>query len=255
MIVAGDLNFGGPGNASPGPHRHVVRVHRHVQPRERPALDEARRRVPALRQRELRRRHGRVQLPERRGLPGRNRQCLQHHARRAAERHRSARHGPVRSGPDRRYATTSRSNSGMRYEWHVTPTERDNRFVVFDAPTRVARARRRGSRQRSIGRTTGTSSRGSAWPGISHPTAGRCCAPPTRAAVDEPGTTAVRDTAGNPPFAAPLTAAGVDSARQRHRHDAARRARARHGRSAIPERVAAVVERQRAAAARAASWP
>ena len=22
---------------------------------------------------------------------------------------------------------------GMRYEWHVTPTERDNRFVVFDA--------------------------------------------------------------------------------------------------------------------------
>src|SRR6185295_12971008 len=27
-------------------------------------------------------------------------------------------------------------------------------------------------------------------------------------AADEPGTTAVRDTAGNPPFAAPLTASG-----------------------------------------------
>src|SRR4030095_2595213 len=24
---------------------------------------------------------------------------------------------------------------GLRYEWHVTPTERDNQFVVFDAPS------------------------------------------------------------------------------------------------------------------------
>src|SRR5262249_31561867 len=24
---------------------------------------------------------------------------------------------------------------GLRYEWHVTPTERDNQFVVFDAAT------------------------------------------------------------------------------------------------------------------------
>ena len=29
--------------------------------------------------------------------------------------------------------TPSRSSSGLRYEWHVTPTERDDRFVVFDA--------------------------------------------------------------------------------------------------------------------------
>ena len=34
---------------------------------------------------------------------------------------------------------------GLRYEWHVTPTERDNQFVVFDAVHRVAgpRGRRR----------------------------------------------------------------------------------------------------------------
>ncbi len=51
-------------------------------------------------------------------------------------------------------------------------------------------------------------------------------------AVDEPGTTAVRDTASNPPYGIPLTAAGVDSARQRDRRDAARRARAVHHRSA-----------------------
>ena len=114
-------------------------------------------------------------------------------------------------------ATALTLDLGLRYEWHVTPTERDNQFVVFDAATRVARARRRRRRRDLSRRTTRTSSRalGVAW--TPPPTAARWCAPPTARAVDEPGTTAVRDTAGNPPFAIPLTATGLDSAGERGR--------------------------------------
>ncbi len=99
---------------------------------------------------------------------------------------------------------------GMRYEWHVTPTERDNRFIVFDAPTaslvRVGVDRDRIYRQNNrnfeprLGLTWDITSDGRT---VVH-------AAYTRT-VDEPGTTAVRDTAGNPPFAAPLTASGAIS--------------------------------------------
>jgi len=96
---------------------------------------------------------------------------------------------------------------GLRYEWHVTPTERDNQFVVFDAPTaslvrvgldikRVYQQNNRNFEPRlgvawtlgDDGRTVVRAAYGSA--------------------VDEPSTTAVRDTPGNPPFAMPLTATG-----------------------------------------------
>ena len=40
--------------------------------------------------------------------------------------------GVVRAGPDRRPRPLT-LDLGLRYEWHVTPTERDNQFVVFDA--------------------------------------------------------------------------------------------------------------------------
>jgi hypothetical protein len=96
---------------------------------------------------------------------------------------------------------------GMRYEWHVTPTERDRRFVVFDAA--------RGSLVRvgvdvdQIYQQNDTNFEprlGVAWALSSD---GRTV---VRAAyartVDQPSTTVVRDTAGNPPFAAPLTASG-----------------------------------------------
>ncbi len=96
---------------------------------------------------------------------------------------------------------------GLRYEWHITPTERDNRFVVFDAATasllRVGVDVTRIYRQNAanLGPRAGI-----AW-NLSHD--GRTV---LRAAYgrafDEPGTTAVRDTAGNPPFAMPLTASG-----------------------------------------------
>jgi hypothetical protein len=96
---------------------------------------------------------------------------------------------------------------GLRYEWHVTPTERNDRFVVFDAVT--ASLLRVGidvdgiyaQNNRNLEPRVGV-----AWDVSS---AGRTV---VRAAygrgVDQPGTTAVRDTASNPPYGVPLTAAG-----------------------------------------------
>jgi Carboxypeptidase regulatory-like domain/TonB dependent receptor-like, beta-barrel len=97
---------------------------------------------------------------------------------------------------------------GMRYEWHVTPTERDNRFVVFDAASaslvRVGVDMNNGIYQQNnrnleprLGIAWSLSEDGRT---VVRAAYGR--------ATDEPGTTAVRDTAGNPPFAAPLTATG-----------------------------------------------
>jgi hypothetical protein len=96
---------------------------------------------------------------------------------------------------------------GMRYEWHVTPTERNDRFVVFDADS--ASLLRVGI---DLDEIYGQNNRnfeprvGVAWAVTSD---GRTVVRAAYArAVDQPGTTAVRDTAGNPPFATPLTAAG-----------------------------------------------
>jgi hypothetical protein len=96
---------------------------------------------------------------------------------------------------------------GLRYEWHVTPTEREHRFVVFDADS--ASLLRVGvdldeiyaQNNRNVEPRVGV-----AWAVTSD---GRTVVHAAYArAVDQPGTTAVRDTAGNPPFAAPLTASG-----------------------------------------------
>ena len=70
------------------------------------------------------------------GVPGRNGERVQHHARRAEES--SSTSAPWRcsfrtASP---FATDSALELGMRYEWHVTPTERDDRFIVFDARRR-----------------------------------------------------------------------------------------------------------------------
>jgi hypothetical protein len=97
---------------------------------------------------------------------------------------------------------------GLRYEWHVTPTERDDQFVVFDAGSasllrvgvdvpRIYQQNNRNFEPRL----------GVAWD------ASRTGRTVVRAAyglaVDEPGTTAVRDTTGNPPFATPLVTSGA----------------------------------------------
>jgi hypothetical protein len=95
----------------------------------------------------------------------------------------------------------------MRHEWHVTPTERNDRFVVFDTnsasllPVGVGLDEIYAQNDRNFEPRVGV-----AWAVGSD---GRTVVRAAYArAVDQPGTTAVRDTAGNPPFAAPLTAAG-----------------------------------------------
>lgn len=96
---------------------------------------------------------------------------------------------------------------GMRYEWHVTPVERDDQFVVFDADTaslvRVGVDVGKIYRQNSLNFEPRV---GIVWtPSADGRTVVRAA---YGTAVDQPGTTAVRDTAGNPPFAVPLTGAG-----------------------------------------------
>jgi hypothetical protein len=97
---------------------------------------------------------------------------------------------------------------GLRYEWHMTPTERDNQFVVFDAAT--ASLVRVGVDVDKIYRENDDNIEprlGLAW------TVGDDGRTVVRAAfgsaVDQPGTTAVNGTAGNPPFATPLSATGA----------------------------------------------
>jgi len=101
-----------------------------------------------------------------------------------------------------------RFDLGLRYEWHVTPVERDERFVIFDTAT--------ASLQRVVDDGPGIYRQNNAnieprlgftW---SLTDDGRTV---LRAAyghsVDQPVTTAVRDTAGNPPQGVPLTATGA----------------------------------------------
>ena len=97
---------------------------------------------------------------------------------------------------------------GLRYEWHVTPTERDNEFVVFDA-RRVSLVRVGVNVQRIYQQNNKNFEPrlGLAW---DPRRSGRLV---VRAAyglaIDQPGTSMVRDTAANPPFATPLTATGA----------------------------------------------
>jgi hypothetical protein len=96
---------------------------------------------------------------------------------------------------------------GLRYEWHVTPTERDNKFIVFD--TQAASLERVGVDVPRIYRQNDLNFEprlGLAW---NLARSGRTVlrAAYTRT-VDQPSTTAVRDTAGNPPYGVPLTASG-----------------------------------------------
>jgi hypothetical protein len=96
---------------------------------------------------------------------------------------------------------------GLRYEWHVTPTERDNQFVVFDAAT--ASLVRVGVNVKSIYQQKQRNVEprlGVAWTPLGDGLTVIRAA--YGSAVDQPGTTAVRDTPGNPPFATPLTATG-----------------------------------------------
>jgi Carboxypeptidase regulatory-like domain len=96
---------------------------------------------------------------------------------------------------------------GVRYEWHVTPTERDNHFVVFDAA--AASLERVGVDVNGIYRQNNRNVEprvGLSWNlGADRRTVLRAA---YATAADQPSTTVVRDTGGNPPFAVPLAAAG-----------------------------------------------
>ena len=138
---------------------------------------------------------------------------------------------------------------GLRYEWHVTPTERDNRFVVFDADS--ASLLRVGVDREEIYRQNNRNVEpraGVAWD-VSRD--GRTV---VRGAygwtVDEPATTAVRDTASNPPFATPVTSTGSIAIGSALADRPPSGPGARHRRYRIHECVAAVLERQRPASAR-----
>jgi len=97
---------------------------------------------------------------------------------------------------------------GVRYEWHKTPIERDNQFVVFDAATTslvrvgidVDKIHRENNRnfQPRLGLAWTLTGDGKT---VLRAAYGH--------AVDQPGTTTVSGTAGNPPFATPLTATGA----------------------------------------------
>ena len=96
---------------------------------------------------------------------------------------------------------------GVRYEWHVTPTERDDRFVVFDSES--ASLLRVGVDRDEIYRQNNGNIEPRA--GVAWDTSGdgRTVVRGAYAwTVDEPVTTAVRDTAGNPPFATPVSVSG-----------------------------------------------
>jgi hypothetical protein len=97
---------------------------------------------------------------------------------------------------------------GLRYEWHLTPTERYGRFVVFDAGS--ASLLRVGTDLDEIYAQNNRNFEprvGVAW---SVSPGGRTVLRAAYAsAVDQPGTTAVRDTASNPPYGIPLTASGA----------------------------------------------
>lgn len=101
-----------------------------------------------------------------------------------------------------------RIDLGVRYDWHVTPVERDDRFVVFDRATgsliRVGEdvpriyAQNNANVEPRIGFTwsLGPEARTVVRAAYGH-------------SVDQPVTTAVRDTASNPPYGVPLSAAGA----------------------------------------------
>ena len=96
---------------------------------------------------------------------------------------------------------------GLRYEWNITPTEQDDKFVVFDAETaslvRVGVAVPRIYRQNNLNFEPRL---GIVWD-VSREGRTVVRAAYTRT-VDQPSTTAVRDTAGNPPYGVPLAASG-----------------------------------------------
>ena len=135
MIVAGALNFGGPATLPLG-RKDTLYVFNDTLTRiARTARVQGRRRVPPLPQRQLRARAPASSTS--RAWPRSSREPPTPSASRSAS-------GAITSPQDALsfFAQDSIAvgpsltlDLGLRYEWHMTPTERDNQFVVFDAAT------------------------------------------------------------------------------------------------------------------------
>ena len=208
MVVAGALSFGGPATLPQGRKDTLYVFNDTLTYHRRPPHGEGRRRVPPLPERQLRGGHRPVQFS--RAWPRSSREPPTRSASRSAS-------GAATSPQDAlsffaqdaiRLGPSLTIDLGLRYEWHMTPTERDNQFVVFDAAT--ASLLRVGVDVDKIYRENNDNIEprlGLAW------TVGDDGRTVVRAAygsaVDQPGTTAVNGTAGNPPFATPLSATGA----------------------------------------------
>jgi hypothetical protein len=96
---------------------------------------------------------------------------------------------------------------GLRYDWNMTPTERYDRFIVFD-PQTVSLARARHGREQVYEQNNKNIQPriGFAWdPWGNGKTSVRGA---FAILVDQPMTSVVRDTSANPPLAIPLTFTG-----------------------------------------------
>ena len=156
--------------------------------------------------------------------------------------------GVVRPGPDRaRRRPHARSRAALRMARHADRAGRSLRRLRRGE--RVAGPRRRRRREIYQQNNSNVEPRARRRVEPRRPTAARSLRAAYGQAVDQPGTTAVRDTAGNPPFGVPLTATGSIPLASAHRRGAAGGPGAGHGRSRVPQRVAAVLERQPAAGA------
>ena len=147
MIVAGDLNFGGPATLPQGRFDTLHVFNDTLTRIARAAHVQDRRRVPPLSSTRTSPR-----APGSSTSRAWTRSCGRRRTR-SASRSASGAASSIRMRCRCSHRTRSPSAAslsvdlGLRYEWHVTPIERDDRFVVFDPGDGLARPRRRRRRQ------------------------------------------------------------------------------------------------------------
>ena len=179
-------------------------------------------------------------------IPRRKRELLQRDARQPVEQHSAGSSRVFHPDELQMDGSISRFELGLRYDWNMTPEERYGRFIVFDPGVRLARATSGRKGTTFITRTTRTSSRASASPGIRSRTGRPRCG--VRTLIGGPADDQRGDgTSANPPLSIPLTLRRHDPVRKRDRPGPGRRTGASDRRSRVRQRLPAVVESERAA--------